>query len=534
MLLDDATDEDLVRALLPGGEGHLVAVTSRRLLSGLLRDGARLHPVPPLTPTAAEALLRRLVGEDRLPQEPAAVRQLAARCGHLPLHLGLVAAQLAVRPGLMADAANHTPEGPSVLDEIHDSLPGPMGHAYRMLACIPATHLDADNAAAALGLATDRSRQVLAKLHRAHLLEDRGEHRGRGRLFRFPDEILVHARGAAAQRESLEDRDRALRRWSDYLLGTATVAEHLLTTHREVSRDIVFHPISPDFGEDKDAAQAWLDANMDDIAICQRAAEGRGWDTLVYQLPHAAWPHFRLHRPLELWLDMHRRGLRAAIRCKDRLGQREMLTTGVIALRLLDRYDEAMEWAEQALRLAREAGDRHGEAQGLHEMGVCHQGQGSHEEAADALSEAIRIREAINYPRGVAVSRHVLGEIAYARGRFRLAAEEFRLAGEGLNAAGDRFDAARSAAEEGHALAGLEEFGRAEELLHTALQEMRALGSDPEESRVLNMLAQAAAAQGRREEALELYEQALAIAETASPRDAADIRARLAALRARD
>ncbi|OEV12999.1 tetratricopeptide repeat protein [Streptomyces nanshensis] len=528
LLLDDATDEDLVRALLPGGDGHLVAVTSRRQLTGLLRDGARLHPVPPLTPAAAGALLRRLVGEDRLPEEPAAVRQLTSRCGHLPLYLGLMAAQLVARPGLpMAEAAHHT-EGPSVLDEIVDALHAPTARAYRLLSLLPGPDVDADAAGATLGLTRYLSTQTLTDLAGARLLENRGVHDGRGRVFGWHDEVRTHARTAAFREESPEDRSRALRRWLDYLLATTTQAERLLTpAHREVRRDITFWPVSPNFRKDEEAAQAWLVAHQDHIAAAVTTAKEHGVDTIVYQLPHAAWPLWRLHRPLELWLALHKQGLAAAVRCGDDLGQREMLTTGVIALRGLRDYEEAIEWADQAYSLAREAGDRAGTAQALYELAACHHEMGDHERAAGFLTETIRIREEIDYPRGVALSRHLLGEGAYATGHFPRAVAEFVLAAAGLRAAGDRFDAARADAMQGHTWTALRQYERAEELLHAAREEMRAVGSLPWESRVLDMLAQAAAAQHRIDEAIELFRRAQEIAE---PSEADSIRARLADL----
>jgi DNA-binding SARP family transcriptional activator len=100
VVLDDAADARQVRALLPGGTGCAVLVTSRCELTGLLVDpGARPVPVRTLARDDAEALLRQIVGAGRPAAEPEATAELVRLCGGLPLALRVAAAQLATHPG---------------------------------------------------------------------------------------------------------------------------------------------------------------------------------------------------------------------------------------------------------------------------------------------------------------------------------------------------------------------------------------------------------------------------------------------------
>ncbi|GAA1237203.1 tetratricopeptide repeat protein [Streptomyces rhizosphaericus] len=530
LLLDNARDAEQVRPLLPGGDGHLVVVTARRPIPALLSDGARSHPLRRFTPDAAEALLTRLVGADRIRSEPDAARALAARCGYLPLTLCVAASRLAGHPHLsVATAAKQPDEGRSVLDDSYADLPDSTARIYRLLACLPVAVVDVDGAAAALDLSLRDTAFELAALAEARQLEELGEQHGRGVTYRFPDEMRGHAQRAAQAEETDQARVETVRRWLDWMLTTASRAERLLTpAHRVLDRDVLYLPNNPVPVWDEEGAQAWLTAHLEDIDPAVTAAEEHGWDAMVYQLPHACWPLWRSLRPLELMLDLHRRGLAAAQRLGHRSAVREMRTTGVIALRGLERYDEAVEWAEAALILARQDADRRSEAQALHELGLCHRARGEADLAVDALTKAIAIREEIGYPRGVALSRLALGQQALDSGDIDQALDALTRARTGLLEEGDRLDSTRATAFLGRAYAAAKQYNRAEQYLAVAADEFRALGSAPWHTRALEMLGQTAEDQLQHEKARELFALALNIAEAASPRDADRIRQRLA------
>ncbi|MER5508880.1 BTAD domain-containing putative transcriptional regulator [Streptomyces sp. NPDC002766] len=97
MVLDDAANAAQVRPLLPAGAGCAVIVTSRSSLTVL--DGARRHPLTPLTGEESAALLRAVSGRDGLD----AAHPLVELTGRLPLALRIVAARLAARRALTPD-----------------------------------------------------------------------------------------------------------------------------------------------------------------------------------------------------------------------------------------------------------------------------------------------------------------------------------------------------------------------------------------------------------------------------------------------
>ncbi|NJQ08656.1 AAA family ATPase [Streptomyces lonarensis] len=107
LVLDDVTDAEQVRPLLPLGPGCAVLVTSRRGLAGLVAThGGTVHRVQPLAPVDSARLLTAALGADRAGREPGAVTELAEGCGHHPLALRVAAARLLTRPALsLADGA---------------------------------------------------------------------------------------------------------------------------------------------------------------------------------------------------------------------------------------------------------------------------------------------------------------------------------------------------------------------------------------------------------------------------------------------
>ncbi|MGW2236967.1 BTAD domain-containing putative transcriptional regulator [Streptomyces sp. NPDC001759] len=101
MVLDDAANAAQVRPLLPAGAGCAVIVTSRSSLTVL--DGARRHPLTPLTGEESAALLQAVSGRDGLD----AAHPLVELTGRLPLALRIVAARLAARRALTPDVLAH-------------------------------------------------------------------------------------------------------------------------------------------------------------------------------------------------------------------------------------------------------------------------------------------------------------------------------------------------------------------------------------------------------------------------------------------
>jgi DNA-binding SARP family transcriptional activator len=101
IVLDNASDTTQVAALLPGTPTCMVLVTSRRHLSGLIAEhGAGHLSLDALSDAEARALLVTRLGAERVAAEPAAINDLVACCGRIPLALSIIAGRAHTHPHL--------------------------------------------------------------------------------------------------------------------------------------------------------------------------------------------------------------------------------------------------------------------------------------------------------------------------------------------------------------------------------------------------------------------------------------------------
>ncbi|MFF3392496.1 BTAD domain-containing putative transcriptional regulator [Streptomyces sp. NPDC002669] len=116
LVLDDVVDADQVRPLLPAvaqARGAVI-VTSRMGLAGLVAThGGWVHRLAAFTGPESYALLRSVLGAERVEAEPEAAHRLAALCGHFPFALRILTARLLTRPALgLGDAVGWLAEDP--------------------------------------------------------------------------------------------------------------------------------------------------------------------------------------------------------------------------------------------------------------------------------------------------------------------------------------------------------------------------------------------------------------------------------------
>lgn len=188
VVLDNARSVEQVRPLLPGGRHCVVVVTSRNRLGGLVAmEGATRATLRTLTsPEAREILVARL-GTARLTAEPAAVDELLALCGGLPLAHAIVAERAAARPGArLADLVGELRHGSridalsadgdraarSVFSWSYRALGADAARVFRLLALHPGPHVTVPSVAGLAALPERRARAAVAELERASLLTE--------------------------------------------------------------------------------------------------------------------------------------------------------------------------------------------------------------------------------------------------------------------------------------------------------------------------------------------------------------------------
>jgi tetratricopeptide (TPR) repeat protein len=538
VMLDDAASAAQVRALLPGPGPSLVAVTTRRRLTGLVLDGADFADVYSLDEQAAVELLSRIVGGDRANSQPSAARTVVQLCGLLPLAVCVSAARLAVHPNWplqrMADELASERDRLSALnlegdasvraafDLSYRTLPPEAARAYRLLALIPGPTFGTDLAAATTATSPHDVVQVLDVLAGASLLEEAAEHR-----WRFHDLVRLHAL-EQAETMAPADRQAAIARIVEWYLHMAVAADLTVTPgrwHLGPGYEHARHE-PPAFGGPAEALD-WLESQLPGLLAVLRLAHDEAMHDKVWQLCEALLGLFMNRRPYRAWAQAHALGLASALAAGDRRAQARMNIHLGIAQLHLGHHDPAKDHFEQALALDRAEGHHLGEATALEQLGLASLRADDPEEALCYFTEARALHDQIGRAYGAALMTRRIGEAHRASGRYPEAAEYLADAHRRFTELGDPYHGARSLTSLAEAYLGAGHPKDAIPLLRDALAAMAQLGSRHQEARIHVLLADTTAVLGDHGAQRSHLQQALTIYDAIEAPEADQVRARL-------
>jgi len=586
VLLDNASEVEQVRPLLPGSPACMVVVTSRDSLAGLVaRDGAQRMDLDLLPADDALGLLRVMIGT-RVDADPDAAEMLADRCCRLPLALR-VAAELAVaRPGVsLAELAGELADQQGRLDLLdaggdprtavravfswsYRHLDDDAARAFPLLGLHPGPDLDCHAAAALTGAGLDNGRRLLDRLARAHLIQLVTPGR-----YGMHDLLRAYAGQLAATQATDQERRAALTRLFDYYLHTAATAAAALYPRETPRRGKVPQPGDPVKPVSEPGTPAtsrrWLDAERATLVSVAVYAADHGWPGHATGLAAALSRYLDTGSHYAEAVTIHASAREAARQAADRAAEASALN----GLGLVDsrqgRHEQAAGHFEMALALCRQTGDRTGEIRALVNLGLVDSRQGRHEQAAGHFEMALalcrqtgdrtnEIRALVNLgladlrrarheqaaahleealtlcreagdltPRGYALT--TLGLLHTGEGRYQQAAEYHQQALTLFRQVGDRSG-------EANTLNGLGELflavGRPDDCRahHTmALGEARDIGDRYEQARAYDGLARASQAEGAADEAERHWKLALAIYTQLGTPEADQVREQMAA-----
>lgn len=397
ILLDNAADAGQVRPLLPGAGGSVVVVTSRRDLAGLVAlDGAHRLELGPLPAEDSITLLARVLGDRRVRAEAEGAAELARLCGHLPLALRIVAADLAGRPdrtcaeaaaslvadrfGRLAVAGDASAAVGASFDVSYRAQPVAARRLFRLLGLVPGPDISTTSAAALADLPVPDAAELLAGLASAHLVRPVTADR-----FALHDLLGAYAAERAEQEEDPEHRAAALDRLYGHYLVAVDSAARLL--YPQVLRLPGSGQAGVAFTRDTDA-MTWLDAERENlVAAVRRCATSGPW-----------------------W---------AAVRIADGL-------RGYFSMRM-----RSVDWstaAHAALGAAQADADAQGEASAYLSLAWLHHRLSDNAAAVDNGQKALECSQRAGWRVGEAAAHGLLGSVSVADGRLAVAAEHSRAA----------------------------------------------------------------------------------------------------------
>jgi tetratricopeptide (TPR) repeat protein len=403
LVLDNADSAAQVRPLLPGTGASLVLITSRSVLMGLdENDGIHLDV---FSPSEAAALLRGLAGPQRAAAEPAALAQVVASCGGLPLALWIAGQLLKGHQhwsiGQLAEKLADEQDRLNVLkvedlqvraafEVSYRQLKDLDARMFRLLGLYPGPHFDKDIAHRLAGFRNLKdTEEALDNLSIAHLIT--AESAGR---FRLHDLLRLFAREACAASDDDAYRMAAGDRVTSYFMN---VAEYLYKCLDPRQRPLAEDDAAQAGGvlPTQRSALAQFEAERANLIAVVRFAADQGWDEIVGRLSEYMGGALTMLRRLDDLLAVRKAALAAAESAGDKATCARALGNLGNAYAELRRFDEAIDCFEKDRKISCELGDREGEGLALGNLGVVH-------------GELSRFKKAIAcYEQAQAISREI-------------------------------------------------------------------------------------------------------------------------------
>jgi tetratricopeptide (TPR) repeat protein/transcriptional regulator with XRE-family HTH domain len=427
LLLDDAASHEQVRPLLPGTGGSLVLLTSRRRLAAL--DDATVISLDTLASREAAALLTRLARRPALQPGDGAVGEITRLCGYLPLAIGLIASQLRHHPAQIAESVAASlaaaadrmelmrAENLSVaaaFDLSYADLTDGQQRLFRRLGLIPGTSFDAYAAAALDGTSLGQARRQLDELYDQHLITESAPGR-----YQLHDLLREHARIMATGTAAVADSEVATERLLDHYLYTALAADRYFDTRASTDhRPPPGNPPAqaPDLSTLGQAA-AWLEAERGNLHAAADYAATRGRSLHAIAIPAAISGFLAARGHWDQSAALHQCALAIARQGGDRLGEADTLSTLGALQREAGDYPAAGATLARALALYRDIGDQPGQADTLNELGFLRVLTGDYPAAAASHQQALVLVRGLGDRRsqawtisGLALVQHLTGD----------------------------------------------------------------------------------------------------------------------------
>jgi tetratricopeptide (TPR) repeat protein len=542
VLLDNASDAEQVRPLLPGTPTALVLVTSRNQLTSLVAvDGAQPLALDLLSPDEARELLARRLGADRVTAEPAAVEEIITRCARLPLALAIVAARGAQSGFALSALAAELTEAGGPLDALdagdpvsevravfswsYTALTPAAARLFRLLGLHPGPDVSPAAAASLAGLPRLHTRRLLIELARASLVAEHTPHR-----YTFHDLLRAYVTDLTHTHDPDRHRHTALGRLLDHYLHTAHSAACLLHPARDPIALALAAPatgVLPEQPADHRSATAWLKAEHPVLLTLVLPARAAGFDAHAWQLAWTVDTYLdrrgRWHHLGNLWSA----ALAAADRLEDPVAQAYAHRRLGWAHLQLGSYQNAENSLQRSLELCAVVGDHAGQAHTHDHFAYLWERQGRPDQALEHAELTLSLFRAADHPRGEAVALNAVGWYHALLGEHRQALTRCQEALALLQKLGDREGEAATWDSLGYVHHELGDFTQAAYSYEHAYNLYREIGNRYEEADTLTHLGDTHQAAGDLSAARDAWQQALTILADLKHPDTAVLRAKL-------
>jgi DNA-binding SARP family transcriptional activator len=415
IVLDNAASEEQVRPLLPGAATCRVVITSRVRLAGI--EGAQPIELDVFPTGEAVRLLAKIAGDARVGSEGAAAVDIAELCGGLPLAVRIAGARLAARPSWqLTHLAQKLADQFRRLDQLsagdlavraslalsYRGLDEQPRRLFRLLGLFRTPDFPPWLASVILECPPDEAMDCAETLVDAQLLvvstvDAAGQYR-----YRFHDLVRLFASETAAAEETAHSRDRALTRG---LGGWLAIAEQMAAKipgpcYASVSGPAERPPVDDIRRGLADADPGdWFDAERTALLAGVRQACALGLADLAFDLAGCLEKYFDLRGMYPDWVSLNTEVLAVCQAHGNKLGEAVMLrglidvTTWITDGREQDATAKQHAESFQLLRMFTDLGHRPGMSDASVMCSWAFSAASSYEQAVEMATRALRLAE---------------------------------------------------------------------------------------------------------------------------------------------
>ncbi|MFI9388966.1 BTAD domain-containing putative transcriptional regulator [Kutzneria sp. NPDC052558] len=432
VLLDNAVDEAQVRPLLPSGANCRCLTTSRARLSALA--GADHVNVPTLTEPDALDLFARIVGNQRVAQQPEQAREIVRLCGRLPLAVRVAGARLAARPDWpLARLVDRLGEQRRILNKLsvgdlevrgslnlsYHALPERERLALRRLGWLGTPDFSVWLLAVLIGATLTDAENIAEHLVDAQLADTASEDSAGVVRYRLHDLTRVFAWERAEDEEAQADLVAVVERVAECSMGLVNHASD--GTPMRLLGSVLpteFRCDVTEFVTDL-APLAWFDAEQAALVhIVERTSQLELAGVAARLATALCSSSFAISNRFTHWWRTHTAALEAARRAGDVLSQ-GLLLVGLGWLRSeQDRLDEAIDYYQQALTAFDEIRDERGSVATHLMLASAQRELGQLTAALRTIEQAWPALMAATEPEAPVRAHHIRGTILTELGQF--------------------------------------------------------------------------------------------------------------------
>jgi DNA-binding SARP family transcriptional activator/tetratricopeptide (TPR) repeat protein/DNA-binding XRE family transcriptional regulator len=543
LVLDDAVSPDHVRPLIAASPHCAVLVTSRNRLDALtVHVDALLVELDVIRREDAVTLLRALCEREAAEAAPAALQELARLCAYLPLALRIAAANIAGRKTVaeyltvltgadrLAGLAMSGDRGSAVHTAFEMSyavLPPETARLFRLLGLLPGADASTPAVAALAGVGVADAARMADSLVAAHLVQRRP-----GGRFHTHDLLRLFAAQRCERTDDEADRAEAVGRLFGYYLETASQAT--ATLYPGMLRLTEFRPNPAATWPEPDEPGAWLNAERANLVAAVAHAAEHGPRAVAWQLTDVLRGYlWRSYEP-SAWCALALVGLGAARREGNPAAEAAMhYSLGAAHRYGLRDLVAARRHLDEAQRMLRDLGDATGCAAALDSLGMVLHEAGEHGPGLAALEASLELCRTEAFAFGQAKVLCNAGLVLAALGRTEEARQRLAEAASLAARLGDRHLEATVQHNLGYARACDGHFLEAERSYQQALLIREDIGDAEGRASSLDEIGTLLHDTGDPEHGARYWEAALVVFEEIAHPRAAEIRSRLALLRAK-